>query len=284
MKSMACSIEGCERKLYARHRCRGHYNQLIRSEIREPIHCKFCGELFMPKSSVRKHCYQSLCERERNNETVREFYSRERAAGVSKWQREKGRDKRYQRVCRWCGEGYPTAKPRQKYCSPECAGLSRQGGPRTRAGELAVYVAPQVKPESSRPVFIASACKVCDARFITFRADDYCSSSCRLEFIAGQRRNTRDTYHARKRGVSNAEAVDRIKVFEADGYRCHICKHLTDPTTTFPHPRYPTIDHIVPISLGGQHSQENCATACHGCNLRKNATGVGDQLRLFSYV
>ncbi|WP_227979969.1 HNH endonuclease [Nocardia spumae] len=65
-----------------------------------------------------------------------------------------------------------------------------------------------------------------------------------------------------------------------DGYRCHICRRNTDRSKVVPHPKAPTIDHLIPLSLGGTHEPANVATACFLCNSRKGAIGAGDQLAL----
>jgi 5-methylcytosine-specific restriction endonuclease McrA len=41
----------------------------------------------------------------------------------------------------------------------------------------------------------------------------------------------------------------------------------------------PSIDHIVPMSRGGDHVEENLQTACFRCNTLKSDKG-GGQLRL----
>lgn len=78
------------------------------------------------------------------------------------------------------------------------------------------------------------------------------------------------------------EYVDRQQVFEHDGYRCHLCRRKTLRTKQVPHPRAPTIDHIVPLSRGGKHEYVNCRTACFLCNAQKNAYGGGEQLLLIA--
>ncbi len=64
---------------------------------------------------------------------------------------------------------------------------------------------------------------------------------------------------------------NRIKVFERDSYKCHYCgKQLTRFTAT--------LDHLKPISAGGDNSFENLLTACLSCNSRKNRRAVSDFL------
>lgn len=68
------------------------------------------------------------------------------------------------------------------------------------------------------------------------------------------------------------EPVSRTVVFQSDGGRCHVCHKKVDPKTWH-------LDHLIPLSLGGEHSYRNVAVACPKCNLRRGNTGPA-QLRL----
>jgi 5-methylcytosine-specific restriction endonuclease McrA len=64
---------------------------------------------------------------------------------------------------------------------------------------------------------------------------------------------------------------NRLKIFERDSYKCIYCdKQLTRFTAT--------LDHITPVSEGGDNSAENLKTACLQCNSRKAARPLGDFL------
>jgi HNH endonuclease len=66
-------------------------------------------------------------------------------------------------------------------------------------------------------------------------------------------------------------AENRLKVFERDGYRCHNCeKQLTRFTAT--------LDHLQPVSKGGDNSFQNLITACLHCNSRRGNRSVMDLL------
>jgi len=65
------------------------------------------------------------------------------------------------------------------------------------------------------------------------------------------------------------EFVDRAEIFERDGFVCQLCGEDVDPTVKFPDSRAATVDHVVPISLGGAHVAENLACAHFGCNAAK---------------
>jgi len=50
-------------------------------------------------------------------------------------------------------------------------------------------------------------------------------------------------------------------------------------TKVVPHPKAPTIDHIVPLSAGGDDTKANVQLAHFSCNTRKNVGG-SQQLRI----
>jgi 5-methylcytosine-specific restriction endonuclease McrA len=91
---------------------------------------------------------------------------------------------------------------------------------------------------------------------------------------------------ARKRNAF-VENVSPKKVFARDRYRCQLrlpgCEGI-DRSKVVPHPKAPTVDHIIPLSAGfdagGTHEPANCHTACFHCNCKKSDGGGGEQLLL----
>lgn len=63
--------------------------------------------------------------------------------------------------------------------------------------------------------------------------------------------------------------VNRFEVFERDGWVCQLCGEPVDPDLKGPDPRCASLDHIVPLSWGGDHSMENCQLAHLSCNSSK---------------
>jgi len=64
---------------------------------------------------------------------------------------------------------------------------------------------------------------------------------------------------------------NRLKIFERDKYLCHYCqKQLTRFSAT--------LDHIQPVSQGGDNSYENLVTACLFHNSQRNAQPIMDYL------
>lgn len=71
------------------------------------------------------------------------------------------------------------------------------------------------------------------------------------------------------------EKVDRREVFERDGWVCGICSEPIDSTLKFPARMSPSIDHIVPVSHGGEHSYGNVRASHLTCNIKRgNRTRV----------
>ena len=63
----------------------------------------------------------------------------------------------------------------------------------------------------------------------------------------------------------------RHKIFERDSYKCAYCdKQLTRFTAT--------LDHVTPVSAGGDNSYDNVITACLQCNSQKTGKPLGDFL------
>lgn len=69
------------------------------------------------------------------------------------------------------------------------------------------------------------------------------------------------------------EFVSRWEIFERDNWTCQICGIPLGqdlPPSEYNHPHFPTVDHIVPLARGGEHSYENTRAACKSCNSAKN--------------
>lgn len=94
---------------------------------------------------------------------------------------------------------------------------------------------------------------------------------------ASRKRADRSLAKARRRAaLRQGERVDPIRVFERDGWRCHLCgkQTLKAKRGTY-HDRAPELDHVVPLSKGGQHTYANTACACRKCNIEKSDKIIG---------
>ncbi|MFE5368198.1 HNH endonuclease [Streptomyces mirabilis] len=70
-------------------------------------------------------------------------------------------------------------------------------------------------------------------------------------------------------GASVIDRFDRLQVFERDGWVCYRCEQPTDPDASPFDPISPTVDHVVPLSKGGDHTLANVRCCCLGCNSAK---------------
>lgn len=84
---------------------------------------------------------------------------------------------------------------------------------------------------------------------------------------------------ARQHGVQY-ELINRIKVYNRDGWRCGICRKPIDRRLKAPNPMSASLDHIQPMSHGGDHTYINVQASHHICNALKSNRGSGDQLAL----
>jgi 5-methylcytosine-specific restriction endonuclease McrA len=98
-------------------------------------------------------------------------------------------------------------------------------------------------------------------------ASRFCSQAC------WQPPADRATTHAvrAKRYGGSAEHVDRLTVFERDGWLCQLCHTPVDPELKWPAPLSASIDHVVPLSKGGDHLYTNVQLAHLRCNASKGA-------------
>jgi 5-methylcytosine-specific restriction endonuclease McrA len=70
------------------------------------------------------------------------------------------------------------------------------------------------------------------------------------------------------------------EIAERDNWTCHLCKRkVTKRQLPHAHPRSATIDHLVPVSAGGDDVRANVALAHWSCNAARSDTGAA-QLRL----
>jgi 5-methylcytosine-specific restriction endonuclease McrA len=75
-----------------------------------------------------------------------------------------------------------------------------------------------------------------------------------------------------KLGNGAPEKFTRTEIGERDGWICGICGEPVDRTLRFPDKMSPSLDHVIPLSLGGEHSPANSRIAHWICNVRR---GIG---------
>ncbi len=164
-------------------------------------------------------------------------------------------------TCRQCRGAFVQRSPRHVVCSDECRRVD------DRAAEY--------QRNAARKALLERVCGECGLAFVPtygVKRTLYCSLACSRRAL---RRASKQVRRARQRSGAS-EMVKATTVFERDGWRCHICaKKVRREKRGTSHPLAPELDHIIPLSLGGQHTYANTACACRRCNGAKGATAFG---------
>ncbi len=154
-----------------------------------------------------------------------------------------------------CGTIFASRHAR-KYCSPECAKrASREDAKRK-------YVP---KPRAAKP----KTCIECGASFASKSSTaKYCSNRCRKHGRGATLQS-----RARKHGAAR-ERFGVTEIYERDQWVCGICGDKVDPDSKWPNQMCPSIDHVIPLSMGGSHTRENVRCAHWLCNSLRGATDM----------
>jgi 5-methylcytosine-specific restriction endonuclease McrA len=68
-------------------------------------------------------------------------------------------------------------------------------------------------------------------------------------------------------------SVRREAIIERDNQTCHICERYVER-------RNLVLDHVIPLSLGGSHTEDNLAVAHRSCNARKGNRPLSELSKL----
>lgn len=125
-------------------------------------------------------------------------------------------------------------------------------------------------------------CYICGAQWCNLRsskAKNLCSEACRRNQATAERVARRAARRAAKRKrrawikASSAEVIKVVvaSVFERDEWKCRACGCDTPKTLRGSYDwRAPELDHIRPLSKGGDHSYSNVQLLCRACNIKKS--------------
>lgn len=171
-------------------------------------------------------------------------------------------------ICEQCGGPLTRGKrgPAQRFCSAACrarASYDRSKADGRYQARLAVSASQRVSAPRTTKV-----CPYCEQTFETAwpERDIVCSEKCRR---AKQSRRVRPYVDHRRQVVRAGEDFDRQEIFERDGWRCQICDGEIDPLLQHPDPLSASVDHIVPLARGGEHTRSNVRCAHLVCNNRR---------------
>lgn len=84
---------------------------------------------------------------------------------------------------------------------------------------------------------------------------------------------------ARKKETKVERGISKKSLMKRDGTKCHYCKKEMDFSTGSGRKfnrDMATIEHLVPLAKGGEHTFANTVLACRFCNISKNAKSEED--------
>ena len=165
------------------------------------------------------------------------------------------------RQCLLCGETFGSARGAM-LCSDDCRkALDRR---KQRARD-------EAKPVAER------ACMHCGSVFRPVYGSKrrvFCSGICAS--AAARKHGRGGNAQRAKRFGGERRYFNERRIFVRDGWICQLCGVRTPERLRGKHlPTSPELDHIVPLSQGGGHVQENCQCVCRACNGSKGARPLG---------
>ena len=105
------------------------------------------------------------------------------------------------------------------------------------------------------------------------RHPDLCAQRIRAWQRANPDKGAQAVYRRRawKHGNGDCERFARTEIGERDGWVCWLCDLPVDPALNWPDRMCQSLDHVVPLSLGGTHTRDNSRIAHWICNVRRGA-------------
>src|SRR5712691_2525517 len=92
----------------------------------------------------------------------------------------------------------------------------------------------------------------------------------------GSRKVARNRLRLRKR-AETYDGVTNEQILERDRWRCQICRKVIGKSFKWPHPRSASVDHVIPLSQGGDDTAANKRAAHLACNCGRMNRGGGEQ-------
>lgn len=243
-----CSVEGCAKKVKSRGWCSAHYERWrTGGDV-------YAGRPIESRSPAERICYADGCLEQVGssgaNGMCQRHYKRWRKTG------------NHVRVCDGCGIPLDGTPPGTIYCSDSCKPRCLVDGCDDPKGSAYGYC------DRHRMAFdrhgcipdMDFVCEVCGEKIvrtfvkgIKYMPHRKMCGQCQIErHRSHYRRSTPPEYLARR-----------------DGGDCGICGDPIDLGAEYPDPQSASIDHIVPVSLGGSDEETNLRLAHLVCNIRR---------------
>lgn len=252
---------------------------------RPPKWCSGCKPVG-PRPQVDRSC--ARCGRAFATSRSRQRFCGSACREAAKWEarapgrRERDLARRPVVGCVVCGSSFrphrskATASGWAETCSKRCTGLRRWEGKRK----------PDAKPTPRSRIFVKD-CRRCAAPFVARSSNAKRCTECRrvegIDRLMGLYVTAYETGNVHRAAAWRSRLVEYLR--HRDGDRCldpDCGKRMRFDLPSGPRgdDRAPSIDHVIPRSLGGSDDLANLRLLCWGCNRRRGNRGGGEQLRL----
>lgn len=260
-KRLGCASFECADKSNSNGLCAMHYMRLKRTGTTSALskQCAHCGESFETQRQNAMYCSNACKVAAWNAKHGRTVYKYEKK--VSPY---------------WTG-----------YCSDCSVAI---GGVRERCRCIDCqkvadkdYMSAWALADAERKHRDAGLVVACDECAVLF-CPLYGASHTRLCLCCKSYRDSKSKGISRlarkmRQKCQTVESVNPFKVFDRDGWICQLCKRKTPKKLRGTiDPRAPELDHIMPVSLGGEHSYRNTQCSCRACNGSKSNRPMGQML------
>jgi hypothetical protein len=174
----------------------------------------------------------------------------------------------FTKTCFYCKREFEATYSLANICSPDCQKRARTSGTgkaqpnRFKSGAKPAKSKLTKAGQEARGYL--TSCRRCGkAMWDATCMRRYCSSTCRKAMHRERRKEMlRRAY---------VESVSMAELRRRDDDTCRICGKPVDFTRQPPDPSAATIDHVIAVSRGGEHSYKNTQLAHLRCNTAKGA-------------
>lgn len=224
-----------------------------------------------------KHCL--VCDKEYTTSKRTQIYC------SRKCQMQSMRKDKASGICLFCGKHF-TAKRHDsigKYCSHQCQinDLHQQKLQRIQEKEEQKKLEEQNRINQTRInefINVSShlkKCKRCGKIFVSSYGKEYCSEECRRKAANSRHDKSRSKDKRLKQCDVRDYSISIHKVYEKYHGICQICGEELSFDCDCNDDVHPSIDHIIPIAKGGNHTWDNVQLLCRRCNYLKRDKILG---------
>lgn len=169
--------------------------------------------------------------------------------------------------CQYCGQ----STGGRKFCDSRCDARSRRGHPLTRQ---CMECGKEYSPLSGH----GRDSMVCGAECGAYRKRRQVNQAYHRARATEEGRDRLRRHGSRRRARKRKAFIDdvsREEVMRRCRWVCHLCGERIPKNAEWPAPMFGTVDHVIPLADGGEHSYANCKAAHLTCNCRKGARARG---------